>query len=295
MIEWIEANRDGLLGNILISALFLPIAYIFTLLLDRWKSSSIKNKDTKPKKKKNNKIKNHNQKNTENDLNEEIDIKMPLSKSAPKNPPNPPQLQSPSDPWVWIIGCLFALAVGIKIYIPHKTIIINIVYLFSIFALFFCLIKACKEFKLPSAKGIGTLLLWNAFMWLLLLILMHLVSHPIYYSEKVHQAELNIINGVGVLDIGIDNFMYLGYQLIGVISSILLLLFNIGAQIFVLFIWWNNSPSSISNVRNKILRFFIFIYYPKGKYIFSSLVLVLISFGFVSGLLIKLIIGNKVG
>ncbi|MCD9023458.1 hypothetical protein [Cohnella silvisoli] len=295
MIEWIEANRDGLLGNILISALFLPIAYLFTLLLDRWKSSSIKNRGTKPKKKKNNKIKNNNQNNIENDLDDEFEIETRTSKPAPKNPPNPPQSQSPSDPWVWIIGCLFALAVGIKFYIPHKTIIINIIYLFSIFALFFCLIKASKEYKRPSAKGIGTLLLWNAFMWLLILILMHLVSHPIYYSEKVYQAELDIINGVGVLDVGIDNFMYLGYQLIGVISSILLLLFNIGAQIFVLFLWWNNSPSSISNVRNKILRFFIFIYYPKGKYIFSSMVLVLISFGFVSGLLIKLITENKAG
>ncbi len=176
----------------------------------------------------------------------------------------------------------------------YKNTISNVICWISIFGFVFSTVTLCREFRHPSTKGLKSLLAWTSLLWIFLLGTIYFLYNPFYISKEAISTQVSIQNGGGVLDAGMDGFFYLSYQVLGFLSSIILLLFNLGGQIYCFSAWWNENREYNNLFKRKIpktiYKFLYHFYNPVLKYILFSILFVAISFGMESGLIMMLFI-----
>lgn len=287
MINWIEFNKDSLLTNVLVTIIFMPIIYIFTELMNNWRIE--KKCVTKSNKKRKNPSLKKVSKLKETDINDiqknEIIQEKIVYVNKTKN-----NYENNDESMFIFIGLL--LVGGVWLLNTYKDIITNTIYWFALVNLILSLILLCREVKFPSTKGLQFLLGWTAFLWLCLMASMHLIYHPFYIPQEAINTQNKIQMGGGILDGGLKGLVYLLYQLLGFIVSVLILLFSAGAQIYTLTVWWYESKEFSNKVgrktRVKVLKFLENLYYPTKKFVKYSIFQILCVFGLESGLIIYL-------
>lgn len=290
MINWIEINKDSLLGNILVTLLFIPIAYVFTVAMDSWKKRKKGYRDKIFKKEDLHKAKKRNTDSTKQRKieNEKQEIETKTIKEKTIVYIERENRNSDDNSTFLIFGIILILAVGVWLLNTYKDIISNTIYLISLFGLILNLIFLGREIKYPSTKDLTILLSWSAFLWLCLMALMHLLYHPRYLPEEAITALAKIHKGSGVLSGGIEGFTYLANQFVGLLFCIVILLFNIMAQIYTYMAWWNESSVLKYSLKNKIMNTIIKLlerfFQPIKKYVIISVFLLLLAFIYESGL-----------
>ena len=145
---------------------------------------------------------------------------------------------------------------------------------------------------MPSKKSLVFLLAWIALLWTYIVYSMHLLYHPIYLFQNAIIAEQGIKNGQGIFSGAIDGSVYLIYQFLGVVILAMLILFVIGAQMYSLIVWWNESRSISSSNKfvEKVFYALDKIFYPNYKFVVSSIFIIIASFMLESGVLINMIL-----
>lgn len=292
MINWVELNKDSLLGNILISALFMFIGYVFSEVMNNWKK---KKKGGKGRRKGKSKVgsqlnaKHSVQKNFDNETH---DTRTEVIREKTIIYVDKSQGTSDDNSSLLFIVVGFLLFGGVWLLNTYKDTISNTIYWIALFGLIFSLILLGREIKFPSTKGLKFLLGWTAFLWLCLMASMHLIYHPFYLSQEAITTQVNIQKGAGVLSGGLDGFFYLAYQLLGFLVSVVILIFNISAQIYTSMVWWNESSeidySFKGKIMRKVLKFLDRICHPTWKFVIFSVFLLLLIFGLESGFIMYL-------
>lgn len=289
MISWVELNKDGLLTSLIIAIIMLPVAEIFTRIMNKKRDNKKRNKNNYPSKnKKTTKQQNpsiNREKDEEKIANTKVEV-IYIEKTS-NNSTNELGFEV-------VIILLIILTAATSFFYKYEEVISNLIYVVGCFGFWINITMFAKEIKRVGEKTLTKLMAWTSFLWIYIIFSMHLLYHPIYTFDDALIAKQALKTGQSIFTGGIQGFAYLLYQFLGVVFLVVIILVVISAQIYSLAVWWNESRNiSIKNkLIVKVFDFLDCIFFTKYKFLVISTIIVIISFAFESGILAKVTFKN---
>lgn len=285
MISWVELNKDGLLTSLIIAIIMLPVAEIFTRIMNKKRDNKKGNKNNYPSKnKKTTKQQNpsiNREKDEEKIVNTKVEV-IYIEKTS-NNSTNELGFEV-------VIILLIILTAATSFFYKYEEVISNLIYVVGCFGFWINITMFAKEIKRVGEKTLTKLMAWTSFLWIYIIFSMHLLYHPIYTFDGALIAKQAVKTGQSILTGGIQGLAYLLYQFLGIVFLVVIILIVISTQIYSLAVWWNESRKVV--IKNKLIAkvfdFFNCIFFTGYKFIVISTIIVIISFVFESGILAKI-------